>query len=141
MLDFSVGSQPALRGISLTIHPGEAVGIVGRTGAGKSTLLLALTRMVPYTGVIKVDGMDIKRVPVHVLRSRLAFVAQVPTLFSGTIRWNLDPEGKRTEMELFDALRLCKLDQVVKALPQVRHIVHSRSSPFRRLANRGKQVS
>lgn len=115
-----MGSQPALRGISLTVHPGEAVGIVGRSGAGKSTLLLALTRMVPYTGVIKIDGMDVRRLPVHMLRSCLAFVPQTPTLFSGTIRWNLDPAGKRTEAELFDALRLCKLDQVVRALPQVR---------------------
>lgn len=119
LFDRSVGGQPALRDISLTIHPGEAVGIVGRTGAGKSTLLMALTRMVPYTGEIKIDGIDIKHVPVQLLRSRLAFVPQVPTLFSGTIRWNLDPGGTKTEAELFEALRLCRLDQVVRALPQV----------------------
>ncbi|XP_026189648.1 uncharacterized protein LOC34621827 [Cyclospora cayetanensis] len=115
---YSSCSPPAVRGVSLTIHPGEAVGIVGRTGAGKSTLLLALTRMVPYTGVIKIDGVDIQKLPVHVLRSRLAYVPQVPTLFSGTIRSNLDPVGARTDAELFEALRLCRLDQVVKALPQ-----------------------
>ncbi|KAL8425378.1 hypothetical protein Efla_003606 [Eimeria flavescens] len=115
---YSVGSLPALQGISLTVHPGEAVGIVGRTGAGKSTLMMALTRMVPYTGSIKLDGVDIKRIPIHVLRSRLAFVPQTPTLFSGTIRWNLDPAMQRTEAELFDALRLCRLDEVVRALPQ-----------------------
>ncbi|KAL8435956.1 hypothetical protein ACSSS7_002097 [Eimeria intestinalis] len=115
---YSLGSAPALRGISLTIHPGEAVGIVGRTGAGKSTLLMALTRMVPYTGSIKVDGVDIKHMPIHMLRSRLAFVPQVPTLFSGTIRWNLDPAMQKTEAELFEALRLCRLEEVVRALPQ-----------------------
>ncbi|KAL8455241.1 hypothetical protein Emag_000944 [Eimeria magna] len=115
---YSLGSAPALRGISLTIHPGEAVGIVGRTGAGKSTLLMALTRMVPYTGSIKVDGVDIKHMPIHMLRSRLAFVPQVPTLFSGTIRWNLDPAMQKSEADLFDALRLCRLDEVVRALPQ-----------------------
>lgn len=95
------------------------MGIVGRTGAGKSTLLMALTRMVPYTGCIKLDGVDIQRLPVHLLRSRLAFVPQIPTLFSGTIRFNLDPGGQRTEAEIFEALRLCRLDQVVKTLPQV----------------------
>lgn len=123
----SAGSQPAVRGVSLTIHPGEAVGIVGRTGAGKSTLLLALSRMVPYTGCIKVDGVDIQRLPVHVLRSLLAFVPQVPTLFSGTIRSNLDPATTRTDAELYDALRLCRLDHVVKALPQVRNVTASGS--------------
>ena len=104
------------------MHPGEVLGLVGRTGAGKSTLLLALSRMVSYSGCIKIDGVDVQRLPVHLLRSLLAVVPQTPILFSGTVRFNLDPAGVRTEAELFDALQLCRLDKVVRALPQVRSL-------------------
>lgn len=108
----------------MTVLPGEAIGLVGRTGAGKSSLLLALARMVPYTGYIKVDGVDIRTVPPKLLRSRISFVPQAPILFSGTLRSNIDPGGSRSDAEIYQVLQMCKLEEVIRALPQVK-LTHS----------------
>ncbi len=74
------------------------IGIIGRTGSGKSTLLLALWRMVPWTGGdIIIDGVPIASLPLTALRSRMTIIPQEPLLFSGTVRFNLDPEGVHSE--------------------------------------------
>ncbi|EGT36872.1 hypothetical protein CAEBREN_28213 [Caenorhabditis brenneri] len=81
-----------LRGISVTINPGEKIGIVGRTGAGKSSLTLALFRMIEAeVGSIEIDGVDISELDLKQLRSRLTIVPQDPVCFSGSLRMNLDP--------------------------------------------------
>ena len=69
------------------------MGIVGRTGAGKSTLFLALTRIVELeSGSIEIDGVDIKdSVSLGKLRDQITMIPQDPTLFTGTLRYNLDP--------------------------------------------------
>ena len=69
------------------------MGIVGRTGAGKSTLFLALTRIVELeSGSIEIDGVDIKdSVSLGNLRDQITMIPQDPTLFTGTLRYNLDP--------------------------------------------------
>ncbi|NWZ53967.1 MRP7 protein, partial [Haliaeetus albicilla] len=100
----------ALDGVSFTIYPGEKVGIVGRTGSGKSTLFLALFRMLELkSGRILLDGVDSQLVGLEELRSRLAIIPQDPFLFSGSIRENLDPQGKRTDAELHEVLEQCHL--------------------------------
>ncbi|XP_074899136.1 ATP-binding cassette sub-family C member 10 isoform X2 [Buteo buteo] len=100
----------ALDGVSFTIYPGEKVGIVGRTGCGKSTLFLALFRMLELkSGRILLDGVDSQLVGLEELRSRLAIIPQDPFLFSGSIRENLDPQGKRTDAELHEVLEQCHL--------------------------------
>ncbi|KAL8805877.1 MAG: hypothetical protein Q9182_001658 [Xanthomendoza sp. 2 TL-2023] len=102
---YSPELPPVLRGISFTAAAGERVGIVGRTGAGKSSLTLALFRFLEASqGSIVIDGVDIARLRVHDLRSRLSIIPQDPVLFSGTVRSNVDPESQHTDDEVRAAL-------------------------------------
>ncbi|KAK1475983.1 ABC transporter [Colletotrichum tamarilloi] len=81
-----------LSDVNLTIEPGEKVAICGRTGSGKSTLLALLLRLhEPSTGVIEVDGVDIRSVPVTRLRETLVALPQDPLFLPGPVRLNLDP--------------------------------------------------
>jgi ABC-type multidrug transport system fused ATPase/permease subunit len=83
---------------------------VGFTGAGKSSCLQALFRLVELSdGKITVDGIDLAKVGLDTLRQQLSAIPQEPLLFSGTMRENLDPQGIRTDSELYDALRRCDL--------------------------------
>jgi len=92
--------------VSFEVKPGEKVGIVGRTGAGKSSLLQALFRMVNVCGgSIIIDDVNTADIGLDVLRGRLALVPQDSTLFLGTLRENLDPEGTRTDAELISAMK------------------------------------
>uniref|UniRef100_A0A8D0QQ42 ATP binding cassette subfamily C member 8 n=1 Tax=Sus scrofa TaxID=9823 RepID=A0A8D0QQ42_PIG len=94
------------------------IGICGRTGSGKSSFSLAFFRMVDmFEGRIIIDGIDIAKLPLHTLRSRLSIILQDPVLFSGTIRFNLDPEKKCSDSTLWEALEIAQLKLVVKALP------------------------
>ncbi|TDL15864.1 hypothetical protein BD410DRAFT_816853 [Rickenella mellea] len=81
-----------LHGVSFALKARERVGLLGRTGSGKSTLAMSLLRFTdPASGRIIIDGIDITTIGVHDLRSRVTFILQDATLFSGTIRENLDP--------------------------------------------------
>ncbi|KAK5969866.1 Multidrug resistance-associated protein 1 [Trichostrongylus colubriformis] len=91
-LRYRVGLEPVLKDVSVSIKPKEKIGIVGRTGAGKSSLTLALFRTVEIdSGSIEIDGENISKLSLEELRSRLTIVPQDPVLFSGTLRFNLDP--------------------------------------------------
>jgi len=84
-----------LTNLSLSIQAGDKVGIVGRTGAGKSSLGQAVFRMVeaePGSSIV-IDGIDIAKLGLNDLRSRLTVIPQDPVVFSGTLRFNLDPLG------------------------------------------------
>ncbi|NXJ75494.1 MRP7 protein, partial [Trogon melanurus] len=114
ILAYRAGLPNALDGVTFTIYPGEKVGIVGRTGSGKSTLFLALFRMLELkSGRILLDGVDSRMVGLEELRSRLAIIPQDPFLFNGSIRENLDPQGKRTDAELHEVLEQCHLQDAV----------------------------
>ncbi|KAE8155606.1 multidrug resistance-associated protein [Aspergillus tamarii] len=102
--------DPVLRDVSFTVRAGEKVGIVGRTGAGKSSLALALLRgLEAEKGRIYIDSIDISAIGLKDLRESIAIVPQDPTLFSGTIRSNLDPFGMFTDEQIFTALRYVHL--------------------------------
>ncbi|KAF7549319.1 hypothetical protein G7Z17_g6483 [Cylindrodendrum hubeiense] len=109
---------PVLRGISFKVNNNERVGVVGRTGAGKSSLTLALFRFLEArSGNVIIDGLDISKINLHSLRSRLAIIPQDPVLFSGTIRSNLDPFDDNTDEELRDSLARVHLIDSQPATP------------------------
>uniref|UniRef100_A0A8C5PF16 ATP binding cassette subfamily C member 8 n=1 Tax=Leptobrachium leishanense TaxID=445787 RepID=A0A8C5PF16_9ANUR len=110
--------KPVLKHVNAHISPGQKIGICGRTGSGKSSFSLAFFRMVDtFQGRIVIDGIDIAKLPLQTLRSRLSIILQDPILFSGSIRFNLDPENKCTDSMLWEALEIAQLKPVVKALP------------------------
>ena len=92
-----------LRGITCTFEGGHKIGVVGRTGSGKSTLIGALFRLVePAGGKIIVDGIDICSIGLHDLRSRFGIIPQDPTLFNGTVRYNMDPLSQHSDKEIWE---------------------------------------
>ncbi|CAJ1953010.1 unnamed protein product [Sphenostylis stenocarpa] len=104
-----------LHGITCTFKAGHKIGIVGRTGGGKSTLIGALFRLVePAGGRIIVDGIDISSIGLHDLRSRFGVIPQDPTLFNGTVRYNLDPLSQHSDQEIWEVLGKCQLREVVQ---------------------------
>ena len=77
---------PSLADVSLAIHPGERIGIIGRVGSGKSTLLRLLTRLnEPDTGMILLDGFDIRQASPQRLRHAFALMQQEARLFDDTL--------------------------------------------------------
>jgi len=87
---FHCGEREVLHGIDLVIEPGEMVGLVGSSGSGKSTLANLVCRFFdPSEGVIRVDGIDLRRMPVAAYRSQLGVVLQEPFLFFGTVADNI----------------------------------------------------
>ena len=101
-----------LHGINLKIPAGTSLGICGRTGSGKSSLLLSLMRMVePESGSTQlVDGVDIGSIGLHDLRRALCIIPQDPVIFTGTVRFNLDPFNEVSEAKLFEAVKLAQLE-------------------------------
>jgi ATP-binding cassette, subfamily C (CFTR/MRP), member 1 len=107
---------PAVEGYSAMIRDGEKIGVVGRTGAGKSSSFQMLYRMVePFAGSVLVDGVDISTIGLHDLRRRaLSIIPQTPTLFAGTMRYNLDPFGEYSTEQLMEALDKAQLKHLVE---------------------------
>jgi ATP-binding cassette subfamily B protein len=89
-LTFAHGERTVLRDVSAVIPAGTTTAIVGATGSGKSTLLHLLPRLHdPPPGTVFVDGMDVRHIPLSVLRGAIGFVPQEPFLFSATIAENI----------------------------------------------------
>ena len=109
------GAPLVLKGIDLDIPAGSSVGIVGRTGSGKSTLLQCLFRLVdPESGSIEIDGVDLCTMGMERLRTSLAIIPQDPTLFSGTMRDNLDPFHEHNAESLWECLDMVELKSFVE---------------------------
>lgn len=105
-LRYREGLPLVLKNISLSIKPGEKIGICGRTGAGKSSIMTALYRLAELDkGQILIDGVDISTLGMKDLRTNLCIIPQDPVLFKGSIRKNLDPFGYASDDQLWDGLR------------------------------------
>ena len=99
---FRYGTRSVTRDISLTIEPGEMIGLVGHSGSGKSTMVNLICRFYDVTeGAILIDGVDIRSLPVAEYRRNIGLVLQEPFLFFGTIAENIaygKPEASREEI-------------------------------------------
>jgi len=101
-----------IKSVSFKIKPFEKIGIVGRTGSGKSTMTLGLLRILEMAeggdgnlGNIVLDGQDISKIGLHVLREKVTIIPQDPVLFTGSIKFNVDPFGKYSKELLIDSLK------------------------------------
>ncbi|KAA6366261.1 MAG: ABC transporter: Multidrug resistance-associated protein, ATP binding protein [Streblomastix strix] len=137
------GLPYVLKDVSFDLKGGEKIGVCGRTGAGKSSILFALFRLVeldaklqpkmvdittgflvendpnevPNKGIVKIDGIDISEVELSLLRRSIAIISQDPTLFTGTLRYNLDIADKSNDNEIRNVLGMVEMQGVVSALP------------------------
>ena len=113
------GSPEVLHGVDLTVQPGETVAIVGPSGGGKSTLCQLVPRFYdPDSGVVSVDGTDVRRLTQHSLRRAIGIVQQDVFLFADTIRENIrygKPEA--TDREVEEAARRAELYDDIAAMP------------------------
>ncbi|XP_017862896.1 PREDICTED: probable multidrug resistance-associated protein lethal(2)03659 isoform X2 [Drosophila arizonae] len=110
-------SKYVLKSLNFEIKPMEKVGIVGRTGAGKSSLINALFRLSYNDGSIIIDGRNTNELGLHDLRSKISIIPQEPVLFSGSMRYNLDPFEEYSDAKLWEALEEVKLKPVISELP------------------------
>jgi ATP-binding cassette subfamily B protein len=112
-------SPPAVDDVSLEIHPGQRVAIVGRSGSGKSTLaalLLGLHR--PTSGSIRFDGVDLRELDLGSVRRQIGIVTQHPYLFSAPIRDNIALTWPEAPLEaVIEAARIACIDEEIAALP------------------------
>jgi ATP-binding cassette subfamily B protein len=117
---FRYGNRTVTRGINLTIAPGEMIGLVGHSGSGKSTLVNLICRFYDITeGSIRLDGVDIRTLPVSEYRRNIGLVLQEPFLFFGTIADNI-AYGKpnATRQEILAAARAAHAHEFILRLPQ-----------------------
>jgi ATP-binding cassette, subfamily B, bacterial len=110
---------PVLKDVSFRIDPGQVAALVGPTGAGKSTIISLIPRFYdPTSGVVKIDGQDVRRFQQKSLRQQISFVLQETLLFHGPI-WNNIAYGKpeATRAEILRASELANANEFIDKLP------------------------
>jgi ABC-type bacteriocin/lantibiotic exporter with double-glycine peptidase domain len=120
-VNFSYNSNKAvLRDIDLDIRPGSKVALVGRTGSGKSTLVSLLPRFYdPQKGVVAIDGVDVRKMSLDFLRSRIGIVMQHPFLFVGTISDNITCGQKGfSQTQVMEAAKAANAHEFISSLPE-----------------------
>ena len=124
-LTFAYNGEPVLDQISVTIEPGQTLALVGATGSGKSTLLSLLPRLhEPPPGTVFVDGVDVRHIPLAVLRGAIGYVPQEPFLFSDTLGDNVAFGARREALRahaerdpMQRAVAIARLDKDVSEFP------------------------
>ncbi|RHN65540.1 putative xenobiotic-transporting ATPase [Medicago truncatula] len=115
VLSYRPELPPVLHGLSFVVSSMEKIGVVGRTGAGKSSMLNALFRIVELqSGRIIIDGCDISTFGLADLRRVLTIIPQSPVLFSGTVRFNLDPFNEYNDVDIWEALERAHMKDVIR---------------------------
>ncbi|CAE6466675.1 unnamed protein product [Rhizoctonia solani] len=115
---------PVLRNLNLVVKPGTYIALVGASGSGKSTVIQLIERFYdPLAGKIKLDDQDISELNVQEYRKHIALVSQEPTLYSGTIRFNIllganKPHDQVTQVEIEQACRDANILDFINSLPQ-----------------------
>lgn len=123
-VSFAYPSRPdasVLDRVSLTISPNQFCGLVGPSGAGKSTIMNIVQRLYePTSGTVSIDGRDITSLPTS-FRDTIALVPQDPSLFDGSIRFNVGlgapPGHEATDAEIEEACRIANIHDTIVALP------------------------
>ncbi|XP_055326333.1 ATP-binding cassette sub-family C member 4-like [Sitodiplosis mosellana] len=106
-----------LRNLNFRINAKEKVGVVGRTGAGKSSIIQSLFRLAQNEGQILIDGVDVGVIGLHDLRKKISIIPQEAVLFSGSLRFNLDPFAERSDDELWNSLEQVELKSEISSMP------------------------
>jgi ABC-type multidrug transport system fused ATPase/permease subunit len=111
--------EPILKGVSLTVEPGQTIALVGRTGAGKTTISRLLERLHdPDRGEISLDGRDLRTLRLKDVRRQFGLVPQEATIFDGTIEENIRYGRLRaTQDEIVEAARLAGIDEQIAQFP------------------------
>ncbi|KAI9782007.1 MAG: GTPase-activating protein [Peltula sp. TS41687] len=116
--------QPVLRGLNLTVKPGQYVALVGASGCGKSTTIALLERFYdPLAGGVYVDGKEISGLKLNSYRKHLALVSQEPTLYQGTIRENIllgasDEDATISEEAIIRVCKDANIYDFITSLPE-----------------------
>jgi ATP-binding cassette subfamily C protein len=119
-ITFAYGDKPpVLKDVSLTIQAGQKIALVGASGGGKSTFVQVLIGLYqPQQGQLYFDNVPITDIGLDVVREHVATVLQNPALFNDTIRANLTMGRFATDAELWNALRIAQLAEVIREQPQ-----------------------
>lgn len=109
------GLKLALNGTSFDTDGYRLFGIAGKSSSGKSTALFALSRLLELSsGKIEIDGVDISKIPLKKLRNNITVVSQHCTIFRETLKFNLDPTGKASDLEMEAILRKVGLEYLLE---------------------------
>jgi len=109
--------RDVLSHVTFNVPRRSKVAIFGQSGCGKSTMLLTIMRIVePRGGRILLEGEDTQLIGLRTLRSAMAVVPQDPVLMQGTLRSNIDPFSHHSDTNLWRAIRLARLEEVINGL-------------------------
>jgi ATP-binding cassette subfamily C (CFTR/MRP) protein 1 len=116
---YNEDSPAVLHNITLSVEPGEKIGVCGKTGSGKSTLISLLFRIIPVrSGVIKIDGLNISNIRHENVRSSIIAIPQSPYILSGSVRFNLVPDIAFADLSTTNTIMTTD-DDVVNSLKKV----------------------
>lgn len=118
-----------LNDVSVSIPAGSKMGVIGRTGSGKSSLMLALSRLnMVVSGHVLIDDVDVSSLPLSTLRESIGVIPQVPVLFTGTLRRNVDPTNRHDDKAIMRAIEAAHLKSFVRERGGLNAVVAERGS-------------